>query len=73
MTLTQDLLGVGQIIRSILFLIVHNSINVVQVPRGYREHRQQQKLRDVLFGLRRILLWVFGIVAIRISFGKTNQ
>ena len=37
-TLTQDLLGVGQISRSILFLIVHDCIDVVQVPRGYREH-----------------------------------
>jgi len=52
--LTQDLLGVGQISRSILRLIVHDYIDVVEVPRGYREHRQQQKLRDVLFGLRYI-------------------
>jgi hypothetical protein len=55
-TPTQDLLGVGQIGRSILLLIVHNGINVVQISRGYREHRQQQKLRDVLFGLRCIFL-----------------
>ena len=37
-TLTQDLLSIGQICRSILSFIVHNRINVVQIPRGYREH-----------------------------------
>ena len=51
-TLTQEFLGVGQIGGPILFLIIHDRIDVVQIPRGYREHRQQQKLRDVLFGLR---------------------
>ena len=37
-TLTQDLLGIGQIRRSILLLIVCDCIDIVQIPRGYREH-----------------------------------
>lgn len=67
--LTQDLLGIGQIRRSILSLIVHDCIDV-QVPRGYREHRQQQELRDILFGLRCVFRWDFQVVPIRNSSWK---
>ena len=69
--LTQDLLGIGQIDRSILFLVVYDCIDVVEVPRAYREHRQQQKLRDILFGLRCIFGRIFRIVPIRISLWKS--
>ena len=36
--LTQNLLGVGQIGCPVLFVVVQHRINVVEVPRGYREH-----------------------------------